>query len=134
MSGMPGLAIAIAATYHHLRCFAALLLYGARPGLADLGRLGLPAYVVTQCSVPHAIIKYRWGGVGEGHLGGGQSEGLWRGRGRKGAVVDVGLGFRSNGEPDSRPESSGRPTPLPLGVSCACPPSPRWLPAVCACC
>ncbi len=59
MSGMPGLAVAIAATYHHLRCFAALLLYGARPGLADLARMGLPEYVVTQCSVPHAIIKYR---------------------------------------------------------------------------
>ncbi len=58
-SGMPGLSLAIAATYHHLKCFAALLLFGAKPGLAHLEHLRLPLQVTTQCSVPHAIIKYR---------------------------------------------------------------------------
>ena len=60
--GLPGLSIAIAATYHHLKCFATLLLYGAKPGLGinEYEQLvDLPAYSVTQCSVPHAIIKYR---------------------------------------------------------------------------
>jgi hypothetical protein len=47
------------ATYHHLKCFACLLLHGAKPDLNDLEKLGLPPYVQTQCSVPHAIIKYR---------------------------------------------------------------------------
>jgi hypothetical protein len=61
MTGMPGLPLAIAATYHHFKCFAALLIYGAKPGLADMAdHLNLPSYVTTQCSVPHAIIKYRY--------------------------------------------------------------------------
>ena len=58
-SGMPALPLAIAATYHHLECFAALLLYGAKPGLSELEFDSLPSSVITQCSVPHAIIKYR---------------------------------------------------------------------------
>lgn len=59
MTGMPGLPITIAATYHHLKCFAALLVYGAEPGLTQDLIEKLPTYVTTQCSVPHAIIKYR---------------------------------------------------------------------------
>eukprot|EP00095_Tigriopus_kingsejongensis_P009856 maker-scaffold853_size88743-snap-gene-0.11 protein:Tk09856 transcript:maker-scaffold853_size88743-snap-gene-0.11-mRNA-1 annotation:"ankyrin repeat containing protein" len=59
MTEMPGLPIAIAATYHHLKCFATLLLYGAKPGLKHVTDLDLPLNVITQCSVPHAIIKYR---------------------------------------------------------------------------
>ena len=47
------------ATYHHLECFAALLLYGAKPGLSELEFDALPSTVITQCSVPHALIKYR---------------------------------------------------------------------------
>ncbi len=61
-TGLPGLSIAIAATYQHLECFAALLLFGAKPGLgiSDYSKLvDLPSYSVTQCSVPHAIVKYR---------------------------------------------------------------------------
>ncbi len=60
MSGMPALPLAIAATYHHLECFAALLLYGAKPGLPELEFDSLPSSVITQCSVPHALIKYRY--------------------------------------------------------------------------
>ena len=60
MSGMPALPLAIAATYHHLECFAALLLYGAKPGLSELEFDSLPSSVITQCSVPHALIKYRY--------------------------------------------------------------------------
>ena len=60
---MPGLPLAIAATYHHLKCFATLLLHGAKPGLKNAYLLEdscqLPSYVATQCSVPHAMIKYR---------------------------------------------------------------------------
>ena len=59
-SGMPALPLAIAATYHHLECFAALLLYGAKPGLSELEFDSLPSSVITQCSVPHAIMKYRY--------------------------------------------------------------------------
>ena len=59
MTGLPGFPITITATYHHLKCFACLLLHGAKPDLNDLEKLGLPPYVQTQCSVPHAIIKYR---------------------------------------------------------------------------
>jgi len=58
-TGMPGLPVAIAATYRHLDCFAALLLFGAKPGLSQLEELGLAAHVSLQCSVPHAIIKYK---------------------------------------------------------------------------
>ena len=56
---MPALPLAIAATYHHLECFAALLLYGAKPGLSEIEFDSLPSTVITQCSVPHALIKYR---------------------------------------------------------------------------
>lgn len=59
MTGLPGFPITITATYHHLKCFACLLVHGAKPDLGDLEHLELPAYVTTQCSVPHAIIKYR---------------------------------------------------------------------------
>ena len=59
MTGLPGFPITITATYHHLKCFACLLLHGAKPDLTDLEHLDLPPYVTTQCSVPHAIIKYR---------------------------------------------------------------------------
>ena len=61
-TGLPGLPVAIAATYHHLKCFATLLLFGAKPGLAthEYKQLtNLPAYSSTQFSVPHAMIKYR---------------------------------------------------------------------------
>ena len=59
MTGLPGFPITITATYHHLKCFASLLVHGAKPDLRDLAYLNLPSYVTTQCSVPHAIIKYR---------------------------------------------------------------------------
>ena len=59
MTGLPGFPITITATYHHLKCFACLLLHGAKPDLNDLEKIGLPPYVQAQCSVPHAIIKYR---------------------------------------------------------------------------
>ena len=61
MTGLPGFPITITATYHHLKCFACLLLHGAKPDLSELleQNLDLPPYVITQCSVPHAIIKYR---------------------------------------------------------------------------
>ncbi|XP_059083766.1 ankyrin repeat and SOCS box protein 12-like isoform X3 [Tigriopus californicus] len=59
MTGMPGLPVAIAATYHHLKCFATLLLFGAKPGLNLVEDLHLPLQVTTQCSVPHAIIRHR---------------------------------------------------------------------------
>ena len=60
LSGMPGLPLAIAAAYHHLGCFALLLLHGAAPGLGGMDMAGVPEYVNSQCSVPHAIIKYRF--------------------------------------------------------------------------
>ena len=59
MTGLPGFPIQITATYHHLNCFACLLVHGAKPDLTHLSHLELPAYVTSQCSVPHAIIKYR---------------------------------------------------------------------------
>ena len=59
LSGMPGLPITSCATYHHLKCFALLLLHGAAPDLSSYKVLDIPAYVYSQCSVVHAIIKYR---------------------------------------------------------------------------
>ena len=59
LSGMPGLPITSCATYHHLKCFALLLLHGAAPDLSSYRVLDIPAYVYSQCSVVHAIIKYR---------------------------------------------------------------------------
>ena len=61
MTGLPGFPITITATYQHLKCFACLLVHGAKPDLGALSEtLDLPSYVTTQCSVPHAIIKYRF--------------------------------------------------------------------------
>ncbi len=59
VSGMPNLPLAIAATYHRLDCFAALLLYGAQPGLPNIGELDLPPHIIAHLFVAHAIIKYR---------------------------------------------------------------------------
>merc|ERR1719510_768068 len=59
LSGLPGFPITITATYHHIKCFATLLLHGAYPDLNGLDNLELPANVRSQYSVPHAIIKYR---------------------------------------------------------------------------
>merc|ERR1719510_56072 len=59
LSGLPGFPITITATYHHIKCFATLLLHGACPDLRRLEKLGLPLNVISQYSVPHAIIKYR---------------------------------------------------------------------------
>jgi len=59
LSGMPGLPITSCATYHHLKCFTLLLLHGASPDLACYKHLDIPDYVYSQCSVAHAIIKYR---------------------------------------------------------------------------
>jgi len=59
LSGMPGLPITSCATYHHLRCFALLLLHGAAPDLSRYRGMDIPPYVYSQCSVAHAIIKYR---------------------------------------------------------------------------
>ena len=59
LSGMPGLPITSCATYHHLKCFALLLLHGAAPDLSRYKHLDIPPFVYSQCSVAHAIIKYR---------------------------------------------------------------------------
>ena len=63
MTGMPGLPITVSATYHHLKCFLALLMYGASPDLGIYKHLGLPDTVYNTAahavSVPHAIIRYR---------------------------------------------------------------------------
>ena len=60
MTGMPGLPITVSATYHHLKCFLTLLMYGASPDLAIYKHLGLPDTVYNTAahavSVPHAII------------------------------------------------------------------------------
>ena len=42
------------------QCFAALLLHGALPDLSCLHKLGLSQSIISQYSVPHAIIKYRY--------------------------------------------------------------------------
>ena len=42
-----------------LRCFALLLLHGAAPDLSRYRGMDIPPYVYSQCSVAHAIIKYR---------------------------------------------------------------------------
>ena len=42
-----------------LRCFVLLLLHGAVPDLSRYRGMDIPPYVYSQCSVAHAIIKYR---------------------------------------------------------------------------
>jgi len=59
LAGLPGRPITSTVTYHHLECFALLLLVGAQPDLSNYRYLGLPHSVHAQSSVPHAIIKYR---------------------------------------------------------------------------
>ena len=59
LSGMPGLPINSCATYHHLKCFALLLLHGAAPDLSRYRHMDIPQYIYSQSPVAHAIIKYR---------------------------------------------------------------------------
>ena len=59
MSNLPGFPLTVTCTYHHLECFATLLVYGAKPDLSHLIHIKLHPDARINCSVPHTIIKYR---------------------------------------------------------------------------
>ena len=58
VSNMPGFPLSVTCTYHHLDCFATLLVCGAKPDLDHLSHLPLHPDAKVNCSIPHIIMKY----------------------------------------------------------------------------
>ena len=62
MTGSPSssLPLTISTTYHHLRVFLVLLLFGAEPDSATMSSVLIKdGRVIDHCSVPHAIVRHR---------------------------------------------------------------------------